>query len=169
VVPKVAKDALWLTSRSRAQTQALGHRLAAFLGPGDVLCLVGELGAGKTCFVQGLGLGLGVTQPIISPTFVRVREYVGGSSPYSFYHVDLYRMAEGEEAPFWGLEECLYGGGICAIEWADRIQQMLPPQCLWMQFGHAKDPGERTVHCWADGARGQWLLQQVRQVQKSCC
>jgi tRNA threonylcarbamoyladenosine biosynthesis protein TsaE len=154
---------LSLLSRSAEQTQSWGRALAPFLDAGDVLCLMGELGAGKTCFVQGLGQGLGITEPIVSPTFIRVREYQSRSDHFPLYHIDLYRVASGEEALAWGLEEYLYGEGVCAVEWAERIEGFLPPYCLWIHFQYGEEAETRRVHWWAGGGRAQWLLGRFRE------
>ena len=152
-----------LISESAGQTQALGRTLASLLSAGDVLCLVGELGAGKTCFAQGVGRGLGIEQPITSPTFVRIHEYSGGEVRRPFYHVDLYRVTEGSEVLSWGLEEYLYGRGVCAIEWANRVQKLLPAYCLWIQFEHRESPEARWIGWWAEGGRGRGLLNRFRE------
>lgn len=155
----IPKEAFSLISRSAGQTQAWGRALAPLLERGDILCLVGELGTGKTCFAQGVGQGLGIGGPIVSPTFIRVREY---SARLPFYHIDLYRLAEESEALAWGLEEYLYGEGVCTIEWAERIRGLLPPSCLWVHFRHGQGPEVRHISWWADGNRGQWLLARFR-------
>lgn len=154
----MSKKEISLTSWSAAQTRAWARRLASVVDRGDILCLVGELGTGKTCFAQGLGQGLGIAKPIISPTFIRVREYCGCSARLPFYHIDLYRVAGDDEALAWGLEEYLYGQGVCAIEWADRIRGLLPPGSLWIHFLHGQTPEVRHISCWAEEGRGQWLL-----------
>lgn len=159
----IPKEAFRLTSRSAGQTQAWGRMLASLLEGGDILCLLGELGTGKTCFAQGVGRGLGIVQPITSPTFIRVREYLGGSARLPFYHIDLYRVAGSNEALAWGLEEYLYGEGVCAIEWAERIQGLLPPRCLWIHFQHGQAPEVRYISWWAEGGRSQWLLTRFRE------
>jgi len=152
------KERLNLITRSAAQTQAWARGLAALLDRGDILCLVGDLGTGKTCFAQGVGQGLGIVQPIISPTFIRVREYCESPARLPFYHIDLYRLVRGNEALGWGLEEYLYGQGVCAIEWADRIRTLVPPHCLWVQFSHGQAPEVRHISFQAEEGRGEWLL-----------
>jgi len=154
----IPEEAFSLISRSAGQTQAWGRALASLLKGGDILCLVGELGTGKTCFAQGVGQGLGVVEPIVSPTFIRVREYWGGSARLPFYHIDLYRLAEENEALAWGLEEYLYGEGVCAIEWAERIRELLPPSYLWIHFQHGPEAEVRRISWWAEGNRAQRLL-----------
>jgi tRNA threonylcarbamoyladenosine biosynthesis protein TsaE len=156
------KTSFRLTSQSADQTQAWGRALAPLLEPGDILCLVGELGTGKTCFSQGVGQGLGIVEPIVSPTFIRMREYTGSLGRLPLYHIDLYREAEGAETLAWGIEEYLYGEGVCAIEWAERIRELLP-SCLWIQFRHGQGSGVRHIALYAEGDRGQRLLAQFRE------
>ncbi len=109
----------WTTiTCSAGETQALAERLAQFVQAGDVLWLSGNLGAGKTTFTQGLGRGLQVAAPIISPTFVLVREYRG---QLPLYHVDLYRLDQTRDIVNLGLRDYLDGDGVCVIEWAERF------------------------------------------------
>lgn len=110
---------------TRTVARALGGRLEA----GDVLALVGELGAGKTVFVKGLARGLGVPDgvEVTSPTFVLVSEYRGR---LTLYHVDAYRLEGAADFEALGADEMLFGEGVCAIEWADRVRESLPPDRL---------------------------------------
>lgn len=153
-----SREGIRLVSRSADQTQAWGRALAPFLERGDIICLVGELGTGKTCFAQGVGQGLGISTPITSPTFIRAREYSEGSVRLPFYHIDLYRVADGTEALDWGVEEYLYGEGVCAIEWAERIRGLLPSSCLWIGFQYGQATGVRQITLSAEKGRGQQLL-----------
>ena len=109
------------TSRSVSETIAFGAQLAASLRPGDVLALTGDLGAGKTCLVKGLAQGLGVTQDVTSPTYTLIHEY----GP--LVHVDLYRLDSVEQAIAIGIEEYLSSDRITVIEWAEKIESLLPP------------------------------------------
>jgi tRNA threonylcarbamoyladenosine biosynthesis protein TsaE len=113
------------TTHSPAETQALAERLAGRLLAGDVLWLSGDLGAGKTTFAQGLGRGLRVSAPVVSPTFVLVREYRGR---LPLYHIDLYRLDERRDMLNLGLRDYLDGDGVCVVEWAERFdaEHMLP-------------------------------------------
>lgn len=111
-------------SHSAAETFDFGRQLGAELQPGDVVALIGELGAGKTCFVKGIAAGLGVTQEVTSPTFTLIHEYRGERLPLA--HIDLYRLDNVREAVNIGIEEYLGGPGVTVIEWAERIEPLLP-------------------------------------------
>jgi tRNA threonylcarbamoyladenosine biosynthesis protein TsaE len=114
-------------SRSADETQALGERLGSRLGRGDVVACIGPLGAGKTCFLQGLARGLGVTADVTSPTFVLVNQYRGR---VPVYHVDAYRTGSLTELVDVGLEEMLHGEGVTIVEWADKLLPLLPPRTV---------------------------------------
>ncbi len=116
-----------VVSRSAQETQALGERLGARLGRGDVVACIGPLGAGKTCFLQGLARGLGVTADVTSPTFVLVNQYRGR---LPVYHVDAYRTGSLTELVDLGLEEMLHGEGVTVVEWADKLLPLLPPRTV---------------------------------------
>ncbi len=113
-------------SHSAEETIAFGRQLAGSLRAGDVLALTGDLGAGKTCLVQGLAAGLNITHAVTSPTFTLIHEYRGGRLPLA--HIDLYRLATASEAVNIGIEEYLSGAGVTVIEWAERIESLLPVQ-----------------------------------------
>lgn len=134
-MPILDEQMLDVISHSEAQTRRLGAHLAELLSPGDVIALVGGLGTGKTRFAQGVGQGLGVTEAIISPTFTLIREYRGPGIRLPFFHVDLYRIEDVTETLTFGLEEYLYGDGVCLIEWADRLlPNRLPAEHLRIDF-----------------------------------
>ena len=114
-------------SRSAEETQALGERLGSRLGRGDVVACIGPLGAGKTCFLQGLARGLGVTADVTSPTFVLVNQYRGR---VPVYHVYAYRTGSLTELVDVGLEEMLHGEGVTIVEWADKLLPLLPPRTV---------------------------------------
>jgi len=161
VVPILTRDTLDFISRSTAQTQRLGMRLALLAEPGDVICIAGELGAGKTCLARGIGRGLGIEVPITSPSFVMVNEYrVPGPLRY-FYHVDLYRVKSAQEALSLGIGEYLYGDGICVVEWPERAREVLPQGHLWITLEHIGE-NKRSLTIKATGTRHQDLLAQLR-------
>jgi tRNA threonylcarbamoyladenosine biosynthesis protein TsaE len=126
--------------RSAAETQALGTRLGAALGPGDVVACVGELGAGKTCFVQGVCRGLGVTSDVTSPTFVLVNVYRGRMT---VHHVDAYRTESLAELRDLGLPEMLHGDGVTLVEWADKLLPLLPPGTITVTIAGLGDEPRR--------------------------
>ena len=109
---------------SPEETHALGKRPGAEAKPGDVYTLVGDLGVGKTVFTQGIAEGLGITEPVSSPTFTIVQVYEEGRMP--FYHFDVYRIGDIEEMDEIGYEDYFYGDGLCMIEWANLIEEILP-------------------------------------------
>lgn len=106
------------------ETFALGRRIGETAYPGMVLSLTGDLGAGKTVFTQGVAAGLGIEEAVNSPTFTIVQIYDGGRLP--FYHFDVYRIGDMEEMDEIGYEDCFYGDGVCLVEWADLIKELLP-------------------------------------------
>ncbi len=122
---------LEIISRSPEQTQELGLRLGELAQPGDVLLMIGNLGAGKTCLTQGIARGLGIAGYASSPSFVLVREYHGR---LPLYHIDLYRLEQVAEVADLGIDEYLYGKGLTVVEWADRALNLMPPQHLLIQI-----------------------------------
>jgi tRNA threonylcarbamoyladenosine biosynthesis protein TsaE len=162
-MPILSEEMLDLISHSEAQTRRLGAYLAELLSAGDVIALAGALGTGKTRFVQGMGLGLGVAEPIVSPTFTLVREYRGPGIQLPLFHIDLYRIADADETLTFGLEEYLYGDGICAIEWADRLEDdHLPQEHLWVDLRHL-DQTKRGLLLQPRGQHYETLVRDFRQ------
>lgn len=106
------------------ETFALGEELGRAARPGQVYTLIGDLGVGKTVFTQGMARGLGITEPVNSPTFTILQVYEEGRLP--FYHFDVYRIGDVEEMEEIGYEDCFYGEGVCLIEWANLIEEILP-------------------------------------------
>ena len=116
-------ERLEFQTTGEAQTRALGRRLASCLHGGERIGLAGELGAGKTCFVRGLAEGLRIRPEVVrSPSFTLMMQYEGGRLP--LHHIDLFRLAPGQ-ADLEDLREVLYGSGVCAIEWFDRLAEPL--------------------------------------------
>ena len=110
---------------SAEETSALGEQIGREAKPGSVYTLMGDLGVGKTVFTQGIAKGLGITEPICSPTFTIVQVYEEGRIP--FYHFDVYRIGDIEEMDEIGYEDYFYGNGLVMIEWANLIEEILPP------------------------------------------
>lgn len=120
-----------LRTRNAEETHRLGERLGWLLKPGDVVALIGELGAGKTTLTRGIASGLGVDSDIHSPTFTLVHEH-GGMVP--LYHIDLYRLDTPEEAAEIGVEDYFHGDGVTVVEWAERAEPLLPEQTLRVEI-----------------------------------
>ena len=110
------------------ETFELGRSLGEQAKPGDIYTLNGDLGVGKTVFSQGLAKGLGIAEPISSPTFTIVQVYEEGRPP--FYHFDVYRIGDAEEMEEIGYQDYFYGNGVCLIEWADLIREILPEKVI---------------------------------------
>lgn len=115
-----------IDSNSARETLELGKKMGEQAVPGTVYTLTGELGTGKTVFTQGFAEGLGISEPVSSPTFTILQEYDSGRLP--FYHFDVYRISDVEEMEEIGYEDYFYGEGVCLIEWADLIEELLPGQ-----------------------------------------
>ena len=115
-----------IETHSAQETFALGQRIGLEALPGQVYTLIGDLGVGKTVFTQGVADGLGITEPVNSPTFTIVQIYEEGRMP--FYHFDVYRIGDVEEMEEIGYEDCFYGEGLCLIEWANLIEEILPEE-----------------------------------------
>lgn len=150
----LAPHMLDFVSHSVVQTHRLGVRLGRLLRPGDVLLFSGEFGAGKTTFIQGIAEGLGVVGPVVSPSFTLVGEYRADAEHggVALYHIDLYRIRAPEEALALGLEEYLYGQGICAVEWADRFPEVMPAEQIQVHLGFLSET-KRVVRMEPTGGR----------------
>lgn len=161
-MPILDEHTLDFVSHSPDQTRRLGLRLGLLLQAGDLICLEGDLGTGKTCLAQGVGEGMGVSEPITSPTFVLIAEHRPPPPAPPFYHIDLYRLEQAiEEAQALGLDDYLLGQGVCLIEWAERIRAALPQERLWITLRHL-DTSKRGVVMQAAGARYDELLKEFR-------
>lgn len=114
-------------TNSPEETTRLGMQLGLLLKAGDIVCLQGELGAGKTCFAKGVAQGLGIEDPVTSPTFTLVNEYHG---TLTLYHLDVYRLNGPGEMDDLGYEEYFYGDGVALVEWAERVRDVLPAERL---------------------------------------
>ncbi len=112
-----------VVTSSREETVGLGNRIGAAIKPGTVIGLEGQLGSGKTTFVQGIARGLNITEQVTSPTFIIIAEYEGR---LPLYHMDLYRISGEDEFLALGGEDYFYGDGVCVIEWSERIRGILP-------------------------------------------
>ncbi len=130
-------------SRSPEETRRIGEALGARLGSGDVIACIGELGAGKTCFLQGVLQGLGVLEPVTSPTFVLINQYQGR---LSVYHLDAYRTESLTEILDLGVEEIFWGEGVTVIEWGEKLLPLLPPHAIVVRIeGLGEEPREIVI------------------------
>jgi tRNA threonylcarbamoyladenosine biosynthesis protein TsaE len=116
---------------NQKELEEIAEKLGKLVNSGDVICMVGDLGAGKTTFIQALAIGLGVKDYVTSPTFTLINEYEGR---IPLYHFDVYRINHIDEMENLGYEEYFYGDGVCAIEWADLIKDILPYDYLWIEI-----------------------------------
>lgn len=152
-------------SRSAEQTQRLGARLGTLLQAGDVICLQGPLGSGKTCLTQGIGRGWGAQQSLVSPSFVLVREYARPEDEQKLLHVDLYRISGAEEAWHLGVDEFLGSDfAVSVIEWAERAESLIPADHLWIRLDFVEPADLTRRHLWfsARGPRHQDLLREFQ-------
>ncbi len=146
-------------SRSPEQTRRIGMRLGGALQAGDVICLQGDLGAGKTTFVQGVAHGWGSLDPVSSPTFILVNDYRRADETHLF-HMDAYRLDSTSEAEELDLDRMLAQGPLL-IEWPERIGGLVPDERLWIRFEHV-DEEERQMNFKATGGRYDDLLEMIR-------
>ena len=153
-------NCLELTSHSPEQTQKLGVRIGELALPGDTFLLVGDLGAGKTCLTQGIAWGLGIKEYAASPSFIVVRELYGR---LPLYHIDLYRLDHLEEIVELGLDDYLYGSGVCVVEWAEKGLSVLPVEHLLIQISYLSDT-ERSFQFKPSGKRYLKMLAQLKQL-----
>ena len=148
--PAPARGAVTIVCKSAEATRGLAAEIARRAVPGTVIALTGDLGAGKTCFIQGLAAGLGIAGPVTSPTFIMIAEHAGR---LTLHHVDLYRTVSLAEIRALGLDELLDGAGITAIEWAEKAEPLLPARAIRIHIqGAGSEP--RTVEI--DGVPSSW-------------
>ena len=150
-------SSLELISHSPEQTQKFGVFIGELCLPGDVFLLVGSLGTGKTCLTQGIAWGLGIKEYAASPSFVVVRELYGR---LPLYHIDLYRLDHIEEIIELGLDDYLYGNGVCVVEWAEKGISVLPVEHLLIEISYLSD-NERRFQLKPSGKRYLELLAQL--------
>ena len=155
---------LTLHSGSPEETQRLGLAVGEQARSGDVYLLTGPLGAGKTCFTQGLARGLGVEGYVRSPTFVLMTRHRGR---LTLHHIDLYRIGSLEEAWDLGLDEQLFDSGVCVIEWAERAEELLPEDALWVEFGYGDRDGNREIALDCPSPRYDDLLLRLNSLETS--
>lgn len=154
-----APPPLILRTTDPEQTRRIGGVIGRMARPGDVYLLSGPLGAGKTCLTQGLARGLGVDGYVRSPTFVLMTRHQGR---LTLHHIDLYRIGGLAEAWDLGLDEQLFGGGVCVIEWAERAEELLPAEALWLELRYGDAGGDhREIAIESESARYDELLREL--------
>jgi len=126
---------------SYKQTRDLANQLAQNASAGDIFCLVGDLGAGKTAFAQGFAEGLGIAAEVSSPTFAIINTYDCGRLP--LYHFDVYRIKVAAEMQDTGYEEYFYGEGVTLVEWAGMVEELIPDEAVWVHFEKCDDNANR--------------------------
>jgi tRNA threonylcarbamoyladenosine biosynthesis protein TsaE len=131
-----------LVSHSPSQTRRLGSHIGELAQAGDIFLLVGKLGAGKTCLTQGIAWGLGIREYTPSPSFVLIREFHGR---LTLYHIDLYRLEHLEEIADLGLDDYLYGSGVCVIEWAEKGLNLMPEEHLLIEMSFLGSSERRLI------------------------
>jgi tRNA threonylcarbamoyladenosine biosynthesis protein TsaE len=149
---------LEIITRSPEETQKIGRRLGELALPGDIFLLVGGLGVGKTCLTQGIAWGLGIKEYAASPSFVLVRE-LHGRLP--LYHIDFYRLDNPEEIAELGLDDYLYGKGVCVLEWAEKGLSLLPAERLLIEMDYLSDT-ERSLKFKPGGKRYEKIVSQLK-------
>ncbi len=149
---------LQIVSSSPEQTRKIGMKLGELAASGDVILLVGPLGAGKTRLTQGIARGLGIHEYTASPSFVLVREYQG---KLPLYHIDLYRLDRVEEVAQLGLDDYLYGNGVCVVEWADKGLSVLPEEHLLIEM-QIVPPLKRKLNFIPEGIRYLKMLSKLK-------
>jgi tRNA threonylcarbamoyladenosine biosynthesis protein TsaE len=159
-MPILDERALDFISHAPEQTVRLGMRLGELLAPGDVLCLRGDLGSGKTTFVSGLARGWGALEAATSPTFVLVNEYRRADGRRMF-HLDCFRLKSGAEALAFGFEDVLAEEGVTVIEWPEHIAEVLPAERLTLSLRWV-DTEKRNFRLDANGGRYESLLKEFR-------
>ena len=153
---------LEIVSNSAEQTRKIGMKLGKLAAAGDVILLVGPLGAGKTCLTQGIARGLGIDEYTASPSFVLVREYRG---KLPLYHIDLYRLDRIEEVTQLGLDDYLYSNGVCVVEWADKGLSVLPEEHLLIEM-QIVSPMKRKLSFMPRGTRYLEMLSKLKSARR---
>ncbi|MBK8136265.1 MAG: tRNA (adenosine(37)-N6)-threonylcarbamoyltransferase complex ATPase subunit type 1 TsaE [Chloroflexi bacterium] len=161
-MPILKVGELDLISHSAEQTLRLGARLGALLAPGHLICLSGEMGAGKTVFCNGLGQGWGAFEPLVSPTYTIVHQHHRDSDQALLYHLDCYRLNSADDADSIEFDDLLDSGAVLLIEWPEKIASRLPVECLWVRL-RTVDATHRSLSFLPTGARYITLIEQFRQ------
>ncbi len=155
-------DELDIISNSMEQTQRLGARLGSLLRPGDLICLSGDMGAGKTVFTGGIGKGWGTKNPVTSPTYNLVHEHRRDKDKQRLYHLDCYRLRGSEDTYTIGFDDLIEGDDVIVLEWPERIQDVLPEERLWLHL-RVVETNRRNLIFEGMGKRYKELIDKFRQ------
>jgi len=160
-VPILREGELDIISHSVDQTRRLGARLGALLRAGDIICLSGDMGAGKTVFAAGIGKGWGAKNPLTSPTFNLIHQHSREKDSQRLFHLDCYRLESAADAEQIGLDDVLAGRGPVIFEWPEHIESILPKERLWIEL-RILEPTRRNFIFEAAGPRYEELVKQFR-------
>lgn len=152
-----------IISHSAEQTRRLGTRLGTLLQAGDVICLAGDMGAGKTVFTAGIGAGWGTKVPVTSPTYNLVHEHSRDSDTQKLFHLDCYRLHSVHESDSIGLDDILDGRGAVVLEWPEHIEEVLPENHLWIEI-LVLEPTRRNLIFEGTGSRYIELINRFREL-----
>lgn len=133
-----AGDKMIKETYSSDETEKFGYEIGLTAQAGDIYCLSGDLGVGKTVFTRGFARGMGIEDDITSPTFTLINEYFGR---LPMYHFDVYRVGDSEEMEYIGCDEYFFGDGVCLIEWAELIEDIIPENAVWIKIEKSLDKG----------------------------
>jgi len=152
---------LTIITKSSEETKKLGREISKLVQPGDLLAFYGELGTGKTCFIQGISEGLGIKDYVTSPSFTIINEYQG---KIPIYHFDLFRLNDMEEIAELGYEEYFFGVGLTVVEWAEKMETLLPKNYLRIDIKF-KNYSERIISFIPYGKRFKILLEELIRIE----
>ncbi|MGE5677612.1 MAG: tRNA (adenosine(37)-N6)-threonylcarbamoyltransferase complex ATPase subunit type 1 TsaE [Pseudomonadota bacterium] len=147
-------------TQSTEETSKIGEQLGKLVGIGNIICLSGDLGAGKTAFTKGIAKGLGVADYVTSPTYTIINEYEGR---LPLYHFDVYRLNDVEEMYELGYEEYFFGDGVVVLEWADIVKEIIPKERLWITILNSKGDDTREIIMEATGEAYDKILKGMGQ------
>ncbi|MBF8982944.1 tRNA (adenosine(37)-N6)-threonylcarbamoyltransferase complex ATPase subunit type 1 TsaE [Lutibacter sp. B2] len=150
-----------MISNNEQKTYDLGYKLGTLLKKGDIICLTGDLGAGKTAMSKAIAKGLEVDEHVTSPTFSIIQEYMGR---LPLYHFDVYRIGSVEEMEDLGYEEYFYGDGVCIIEWASIIEEIIPKEHLWIDIKRDDHENIRKIEMKATTEHFKNIIEELKKI-----
>ncbi|WP_416198600.1 MAG: tRNA (adenosine(37)-N6)-threonylcarbamoyltransferase complex ATPase subunit type 1 TsaE [Sporanaerobacter sp.] len=145
--------------KNTKDTEQFGYKLGKILKGGEIICLIGDLGAGKTTMTKSIAKGLDVEEYVTSPTFTLINEYKGR---VPLYHFDVYRLEEVESIYDLGFEEYFYSNGVSIIEWADKIKNVLPEDVLTIEIKRGSNDEERVLNIYGSGERNKSIIEELK-------